>query len=158
VLAYVFWHRSKAGVDLVAYEGAQRAFHESVGAPSACFRLDRLPFARDSGYEDWYLVEDWAGLGALNEAATDAARRDDHDRAAEMAAGGWGSVYALARGPAEIPAGVTWRDKPRGEATAVFLDSLVARTVWRRQLVLGPALEFCLSTSSAKGRTSVWPR
>ena len=157
MLAYIFWHQPKASVDRDVYEAAQRAFHEMIDTPSACFQLDLLPFKKDSGYEDWYLVKDWAQLGALNDAAIDTARRGGHDRAAELAAHGWGAVYALARGRAEIPAGVVWRDKERGRPTADFLDSLPAGTVWRRQLVLGPAPEFCIATSSPEGRTAIWP-
>jgi hypothetical protein len=155
MLAYVFWHRSRAGVDRVAYEAAQRAFHEKIGVSSACFRLARLPFAGEDGYEDWYLVDGWVGLGALNEAAVDVSRRVRHDRAAEMAAAGWGSVYELVRGSARIPVGVSWRDKARGQATADFLASLDAATVWRRQLALGPAPEFCLSAPASDERVSV---
>ncbi len=157
MLAYVFWHQPKAGVDRDAYEAAQRAFHEKIDAPSGCFRLAALPFDRGSGYEDWYLVEGWAELGALNDAATDPARRDGHDRAAELAADGWGAVYALARGTAEIPAGAIWHEKERGRPTADLTDSLPTGTVWRRQLVLGPAPEFCIATPETVGRTAVWP-
>lgn len=156
MLAYVFWHRPKADVDRDAYESAQRAFHGTIAVPSGCFRLDALPFGRGGGYEDWYLIEGWAELGALNDAATDSARRDRHDRAAELAADGWGAVYALVRGPAEIPAGVDWRDKERGRPTADFLDSLPASTVWRRQLVLGPAPEFCAAAASSEDRACIW--
>lgn len=156
MLAYVFWHQPKAGVDRGAYEAAQRGFHERIGVPSGCFRIDRLPFAGDGGYEDWYLVEDWAGLGLLDDAAIGGARRGDHDRAAGLAAAGWGAVYALVRGEAEIPAGAEWRDKERGRPTADFLDSLPAGVVWRRQLVLGPAPEFCIATAGSAGRAGVW--
>ncbi len=157
MLAYLFWHEPKGGVDRGAYEAAQRGFHEALGARSACFRLDRLPFAEQGGYEDWYLVEDWAALGFLNDTAAGGDRRGGHDRAAELAAVGWGAVYALARGRAEIPAGVEWRDKERGRPTADFLDSLPAGAVWRRQLVLGPAPEFCVATPGTTGRMPVWP-
>jgi hypothetical protein len=157
VLAYVFWHRPKADVDRDAYEAAQRAFHETIAVPSGCFRLDALPFDQGGGYEDWYLVENWAELGALNEVATDSASRGGHDRAAELAADGWGAVYALAHGPTEIPIGVEWRDKERGRPSADFLDSLPSVAVWRRQLVLGPAPEFCIATSETAGRTPIWP-
>lgn len=157
MLAYVFWHQPKADVNRAAYEAAQRAFHEMIDTPSSCFRLDQLPFTKGGGYEDWYLVRSWAELGALNDAATDATRRSGHDQAAELAAGGWGSVYALARGAAEIPAGVVWRNKDRGRPTADFLGSLPAGTVWRRQLVLGPAPEFCIATANPEGRIAIWP-
>jgi hypothetical protein len=157
MLAYVFWHRPKADADRDAYEVAQRTFHETIAVPSGCFRLDALPFDPGGGYEDWYLVKDWVELGVLNDVATTPARRDGHDTAAELAADGWGGVYALVRGPAEIPAGVEWRDKERGRPSADFLDSLPSGAVWRRQLVLGPASEFCLATPETEGRTAIWP-
>lgn len=155
MLAYVFWHRPKADVNAVEYEAAQLAFHESLEIASACFRLDRLPFSSDEGYEDWYLVGDWNGLGRLNEVAVDAVHRGVHDRAAAPVADGWGAVYSLERGPVEIPVGTEWRDKPRGEPTTEFLDRLATATVWRRQLVLGPAPEFCLAVPPSAGRESI---
>lgn len=151
-LAYVFWHRPRAGVDRAEYEGAQRAFHERLAqVESACFRLTELPFAAEhapagsDGYEDWYLVEDWAALGELNAAAVDARHRDSHDRAAALVGGGWAGVYGLVRGAAEIPAEASWMDKPPGEPSEEFVANLPAVAVWRRQMVLGPAPEFCLA-------------
>jgi hypothetical protein len=157
VLAYVFWHRPRPGANAEEYERAQQAFHASLDTQSACFRIAELPFDAKDGYEDWYLVEDWKGLGELNEAAVDPVRRPGHDRAAAAAAEGWGAVYALARGPASIPAGAEWREKPRGEASERFVASLPEATIWRRQLVLGPAPEFCIAVPGSADRLRVWP-
>lgn len=153
MLAYVFWHRPAAAADAAAYEDAQRAFHTAIPIPSASFRIERLPFGERGGYEDWYLVENWAALGKLNESAIDNVRRKRHDQAASHAAAGWGSVYELVRGVAEIPAGVEWLEKARGEPSAEFIASLPHDSVWRRQLVLGPAPEFCGATANAESRT-----
>lgn len=153
MLAYVFWHRPEAAADASAYEEAQRAFHAAIEVPSSSFRIERLPFGEGDGYEDWYLVEDWTALGVLNAHAVDSGRRNQHDQAASHAAAGWGSVYELVRGVADIPAGVEWLDKPRGEPSAEFVSSLPHDSVWRRQLALGPAPEFCCSTTSAVSRT-----
>jgi hypothetical protein len=71
-LAYVFWHRPREDVDPAGYEDSLRAFHATLDLPSASFRLEALPFDERGGYEDWYLVEDWARLGELNAAAVDA--------------------------------------------------------------------------------------
>jgi hypothetical protein len=158
MLAYVFWHRPLGDADLASYEEAQRAFHVALGLSSACFRLARLPFGEESGgYEDWYLVEGWEALGDLNRDAVDSARRADHDRAASHAANGWGAVYSLARGPASIPEGARWLDKPRGTPTDRFLASLAEATVWQRQMVLGPAPEFCAVSPASVGREKIWP-
>jgi hypothetical protein len=142
VLAYVFWHRPREGVDRDRYEDALARFHESLENTSAVFRLDRLPFGDGGpGYEDWYLVEGWAELGELNAAAVDAQHRPRHDAAAEHTANGWGGVYALLRGPAEPPASAQWQPRAPGDGTAA---------VWRRQMVLGPAPEFCVGETGGQ--------
>ena len=156
MLAYVFWHQPRPGADIGSCEEAQRAFQASLEVESACFRLAELPFDRDrGGYEDWYLVESWAGLGELNRMAVDQGRRPAHDRAAAEAMNGWGGVYALVRGPASIPAGVRWLDKPRGEPGKRFLEALPEPTVWQRQMVLGPGAEFCAASPASDGRTKI---
>ena len=144
-LAYVFWHRPARGVAREDYERAQAEFHARLDRPSAFFHRDRLPFAEKDGYEDWYLVESWADLGELNAVAVDADHRPAHDAAAAGLAAGWGGVYALVRGAFEIPAAPHWLEKPRGEATDAFLAGLDRPLIWRRQLVLGPAPEFCVT-------------
>ena len=101
-LAYVFWHRPRDDVDRGGYEDAMRAFHATLDLPSATFRLDALPFDDRDGYEDWYLVEDWARLGALNDAAVDSTHRPAHDVPAHAVAEGWGGVYRLLHGEPEL--------------------------------------------------------
>lgn len=156
MLAYLFWHRPAAGVDRAEYEEAQRRFHAAIELPSACFRLGELPFGRGGeGYEDWYLVEDWAGLGALNEAAVDAGRRPHHDRAAALVGPGWAGVYRLLRGAAEVPAATRWLEKPRGQAVEQVLDGLGEGAAWQRQMVLGPAPELCLAAPGDVSRHQV---
>jgi hypothetical protein len=158
MLAYVFWHRPRRGADLAAYEDAQRAFHSSLETPSASFRVAELPFEdRGDGYEDWYLVEDWDGLGQLNRTAVDSARLPAHVRAAAQSAEGWGAVYSLAWGAASIPDGADWLQKPRGESSESFIASLAGTTVWQRQMVLGPGPEFCAATPASDGRVRIWP-
>jgi hypothetical protein len=158
MLAYVFWHRPRRDADLATYEDAQRAFHSSLEMRSASFHVAELPFGGgESGYEDWYLVEDWEGLGELNRTAVDLARLPAHGRAAAQSADGWGAVYSLARGPASIPDGADWLQKPRGESSESFIASLVGNTVWQRQMVLGPGPEFCAAAPASDGRERIWP-
>ncbi len=145
MLAYVFWHRPRSGADPAAYEGHLRELHERLSFVSASFRLAKLPFAPEPGYEDWYLVGDWAELGELNSAAGSGESREPHNAAAGLMAAGWGGIYALVRGEASPPAAVRWIDKPPGEDAEAFLESLRAPAIWRRQMVLGPAPELCLA-------------
>ena len=96
VLAYVFWHRPREGADIGAYESAQLAFHRSLAGnaargmrSSSCFRVAQVPWlqvadgqpasAAPADYEDWYLVDDFAALGVLNEAAVGRGHRTSHD-------------------------------------------------------------------------------
>jgi hypothetical protein len=152
VLAYVFWHRPGAGVEAAEYEAAQREFQARIDGPSACFHVAELPFSSSPGYEDWYLVEDWAGLGALNAAAVDAARGAQHDRAAALVGAGWAGVYGLVRGAGTIPEAASWRDKPRGRDLDAILADIGDAAAWRRQMVLGPAPELCVAAGGPARR------
>jgi len=158
VLAYVFWHRPRAGVDAGEYEVGLRELHDRLDVAAASFRIPELPFAAgSSAYEDWYLVEGWGELGDLNLAAVTGAPREPHDSIAGQMAAGRGGLYTLLRGAAEPPASTRWLDKPLGEDSEAFLAGLSAPTVWRRQLVLGPAPEFCLvdPAESSPGRERI---
>jgi hypothetical protein len=158
MLAYVFWHRLRPGTGLAPYEEAQWAFHSSLEMTSASFRVAELPFgAGESGYEDWYLVEGWEGLGDLNRRAVDSTRQPHHDLAASQSADGWGAVYSLVRGPASIPDGADWLHKPRGKASEDFIASLPGITVWQRQMALGPGPEFCVAAPPSDTREKIWP-
>jgi hypothetical protein len=161
MLAYLFWHQAAPDATRDEYERRLIEFHaglERSGIASAAFRLERLPFAEDPGYEDWYLVEDWAALGALGQRATEGSQGGLHDALAGLAGEGWGGVYALARGKAQVPERVRWADKPRGESYESFLEHEPADAIWQRQLVLGPAPELCLSVEHSADRRRVWPR
>ena len=145
MLAYVFWHRPALGAH--DYERRLTAFHDVVGVESTWHRVRGLPWMGGlDGYEDWYLVEDWAALGALNERATRGPRRAPHAAAAAEAQWGTAGVYALRRGAPELH-GIrfaAWRTKPRGLPQEAFESRLPGRSVWQRQMTLGPAPEFVL--------------
>src|SRR5215208_2135214 len=154
MLAYLFWHRPAAGIDRGEYEARLSAFHQALGdavLASAAYRLERLPFTETDGFEDWYLVEEWGRLGELNAAAVDETRGPPHDGVASLAAEGWGGVYALVSGEPLPPEGARWQAKPRGESYESFLESQSAPSVWQRQMVLGPAPEFCLAEERTPG-------
>jgi hypothetical protein len=159
MLAYTFWHWPRAGVAPADYERRQAAFHQALaehpppgflGSSTAALTA---PWA--TGYEDWYRVEDYAALGALNEAAVSHARAASHDAAAALAEGGAGGLYALRAGePVDRPTHAHWFAKPAGMAHAGLIEALAplmeshAGALWMRQLVLGPAPEFCLQATS----------
>jgi len=176
VLAYLFWHRPRDGAATVAYERAHVAFHRSLAhAPpvgflgSAALRVADLSWLRPAltppdqpgqegggGYEDWYFLEDYAALGVLNEAAIGRGHRSAHDDVARRSGPSAGGLYGLVEGrrpgpPAATSLAVWVAGPPRagryeiGELLGDGIDPDRA-SLWRRQLVLGPAPEFCLLT------------
>jgi len=163
-LAYVFWHWKRPDVAASDYEARQRRFHAALAAApppgfhgSFSLGLARAPWAAEGGdaYEDWYLVQDFGALGPLNEAAVSGSRAVPHEAAAAVAASGAGGLYALQRGAVlDAPRCAHWFAKPAGMAYRDLL-ALVAPVVegargalWMRQMVLGPALEFCLHAAA----------
>ncbi len=148
------------------YERALEQFHRSLAhqAPSgfrgsATFRVPELPWLAAApgsvdvgGYEDWYLLEDWAALGVLEEAAVSHEHAGAHDEIASLAGIATGAVYR-SRG---LCAGWTKRRVAVWVARSARTRAPGARGaarrrhgprgdgLWRRCLVLGPAPEFCL--------------
>src|SRR4051812_44462374 len=101
------------------------------------------------GYEDWYLVEDWNALGVPNTPAVDAAHRSEHDAVARDAAHGAGGVFQLQSGELAL------KDVGDAQWSARSPDVPDApdKALWQRQLVLGPAPEYCL-LSATRGNVS----
>jgi hypothetical protein len=163
VIAYLLWHTPAAGVEREAYEHAAEHFHRSLhhSPPagfrgSAVYRVQELPWlaSQDSGYEDWYLLDDFAAVGVLNEAAVAHGHRTAHDDVARRFGAGAGGMYGLLEGHPDLAATPTiyWVSRPPG-AEPALLGALLGdgmdpahASLWRRQLVLGPAPEYCLLT------------
>ncbi len=164
MLAYVFWHRPLDEAAIEAYERAQIAFHRSLAhAPpaglqsSAVFRTTGLPWFEGTGYEDWYFVEDYTALGVLNMAAVSHGHRTVHDDLAHRFGAGVGGLYGLVEGHPPVAPGAfdqesvaVWvgrapgvQRRALGDLLGDGMDSKHA-SLWRRQLVFGPAPEFCL--------------
>ncbi len=148
MLAYLFWHRPLEGATAEDYEQALLAFHRSLAhsppvglCGSACFRVGELPWLPGAaalgggspGYEDWYVVEDYAALGVLNEAAAGRGHRTSHDRAARRFGTGSGGLYALVEG--ERPPG-----RGAGGLGEASLAVWVARPPGSRAPALGELL------------------
>lgn len=158
MLAYLFWHWPAPHVDVDRYADAVVAFHGALAAAptpglqgSRVFAVDGAPWVvGEYTFEDWYFVDDFAALGVLNEAAISGTRREPHDAAARLAAGGAGGVYRrLAAGTLEPIDRATWLSKPPGMSYPDLLARLPPGEVWQRQMVLGPAPEFCLPGAAA---------
>lgn len=179
MLAYVFWHLPAEGVAIDGYERAQLAFQRSLARTppfgfrgSAVFRIRAFPWRLGDGgtdrpdeeaaraparaYEDWYLVEDFAALGVLNEAAVGRGHRTSHDRAAKGLGNGTAGLYRLIEGEVSSARPVagcphaTWvspaAGSKAGELGALLGDGIEGdgASLWQRQLVLGPGPEFCV--------------
>lgn len=158
MLAYIFWHIPVEGTDPEDYEGKLKTFHDTLSETppdgfraSTIFRHYALPWAPSSlfVYEDWYLVDDFAALGALNEAAAEGPRRPAHADAAAQSGWGAGGVYEPLDESASLAGGFSyWLTKPDAMGYEAFYDEIGTVQLWRRQMVLGPAPEFCLLTGS----------
>ncbi|HUN79089.1 MAG TPA: hypothetical protein VMU32_09230 [Solirubrobacteraceae bacterium] len=105
MLAYLLWHRPREGVEREAYERAAERFHRSLAhSPpagfrgSALYRVAELPWLEGGGYEDWYLVEDFAALGVLNAAAVAHGHRGAHEEVARRYGAAAGGLYGLLEG------------------------------------------------------------
>jgi len=161
MLAYVFWHWARPQVAAKEYEANLAAFHRNLATTppqgfrhSLTFRVDSLPWHGDraAGYEDWYLVANSAALDPLNATAVSGNNRTPHDRVASAAAGGTGGLYRLQHGTLALTDAsfAAWLDKPEGTRYVDF-DALlrtwtenVEISAWQRQMVLGPAPEYCI--------------
>jgi len=161
VLAYLFWHRSKPTRTPETYEADLRSFHADLAAAapagfvrSMTYRIADPPWLAGSGqaYEDWYLLENSAALDSINEAAVSGPRSRSHGRLAEAASHGAGGLYqSRSAGLAEAGSVALWFAKPAGSSYADVIAHIGSAApdgaLWRRQLVLGPAPEFCLICS-----------
>jgi hypothetical protein len=172
MLAYVFWHVPRPGVAPADYERRLAAFHAALEAGAVpgvgrttTLALPAVPWLEGAaGYEDWYLVEGFAALGALNAAAVAGARRAPHDAAAAAALTGVAGIMGHVCGPllpAE-PAWAAWLSKPEGLAYDAFhadlattLAGVPEACAWQRQMTLGPATEYCVL--AARPAALPWP-
>lgn len=165
MLAYIFWHIPREGGHPEEYERMLTAFHETLSARppdgfrgSTVFRHYALPWAPQSlfVYEDWYLLDDFAALGVLNDAATRDPHRVLHDAAAERSKWGAGGVYRALEEDTRPEGDFSyWLSKPDGMGYEAFYDEIgeaARKAMWRRQLVLGPAPEFCVLAASRMDR------
>lgn len=159
MLAYVFWHWPRPGVASDEYVARQLAFHQALAArgpmalqSSAIWRVTGAPWTPVSvAYEDWYLLEDSAGLDALNAAAVSDALLETHDAAASLAAGGMAALYTpsgprVGLEPALDGSLALWFSKPEGMRYSALYQRLGPRLdhLWTRMMVLGPSPEFLL--------------
>lgn len=166
-LAYAFWH-APLGTPGSGYERALAGFHTSLADdPPKGFQSSwtwSLPSPAwfqhaPRCYLDWYLVEDFSALAALNEAAVSGSRQGPHDRAAGLAGYGTAGLYRLLAGePTAAPSTtLVFAAKPRGTAYGEALTAACAAaeqaggSAWQRQMTLGPGLEYVIAAPRAPG-------
>lgn len=162
MLAYVFWHWPAPTVERSHYEMALASFHGLLRqhAPpgfdhsyAVAFQGEPWANRRGAAYADWYLVSGSAVLDPLNEVAISPPLAAAHGEIARLAAAGAGGLYRLRSGTPGPWMIATWLSKPAGMPYPDFYRALEPYTgaeggLWRRQMVLGPAPEFCWQSES----------
>jgi hypothetical protein len=152
MLAYVFWHKPRDGVDPAVYEAHLATFHAALGLRSRAERVRGAPWLTGDGYADWYFAEDWEALGDLNRLAVSGGAAGPHAAVAALMGWGAGSVMALVRGGTDFQSVWRWLVKPPGMPYEAFYASVPPQaTLWRRQMVLGPVFEFAMAGASGDG-------
>jgi len=158
MLAYVFWHRPYPQVESKTYEDASIRFQETLSRhPSpglmgaASWRIEAVPWLGDQpGYEDWCLLQGSWAMDPLNAFAVVGERQPSHDTVAAQMAVGAGGLYTHIWGDpcTAATSTVVWLTRPRGIQWQPPLEAVRASvpkaTFWRRQMNLGPALEFAV--------------
>jgi hypothetical protein len=164
MLAYIFWHWPQSQVTAEEYKKRLADYHRTlqrVGSPgflySAAFEFEGAPWLASQGkaYTDWYLVEGSAALDPLNETAVGEACLETHNAIARYTENGTAGLYHLQTG--ELNQGQAlyevWFSKPPtlryAELYRVLepLTSQAGVNLWQRHMTLGPATEFCLSST-----------
>jgi hypothetical protein len=161
MLAYVFWHWPRQGVERAEYEARLVEFHDALRRHppeafehSAAFRGGPCTWgsATEPTYEDWYLTRGTQGIDPLEQGAVHGACQSPHDAVARLAGGGCAGLYTLFAGGPELTSvrHAAWFPKPEGMSYATLetviapLASAAGAGVWMRKMVLGPTPEFCL--------------
>lgn len=153
MLAYTFWHWPLPGAE--KYEERIAQFQAALAASpppgfrgGVTLRHEAAPWLPGPAYLDWYMVDGFADLEALNEAAVTASRQGPHDAVAALARGGAGGVYKLRTGRAgpRFARVAHWFHKPAGMRYDELFAGLanLPGSIWMRQMVLGPSPEFVL--------------
>jgi len=161
MIAYLFWHTPRTGVDEVVYAAKLVRFQEELeqlnpgdsglASDPAAYRLDAVPWspAARPVYLDLYLMNSTAQMELLNSAAVTGTLVQPHAEIAALYGSGVGSLYGIRAGAVEASTDSYWFSKPAGmsyaeldTALAPLLSSGVA--LLRRMMVLGPSSEFGL--------------
>jgi hypothetical protein len=164
MISYTFWHRLEESIHKSEHEARLINFHEILKQSkldgyvgSIITRINGAPWFQEKsseGYEEWYIVTGSDKLDALNEIAVSGARKDPHDKAAQNALDMHAGLYQLRTGSLSDASGsnVIWFSKPQGTKYESLYNELpsylkdVKASLWRRQMVLGPTSEFCITS------------
>lgn len=165
MLAYVFWHWPQPSIARGSYLDHLADFHRTLAENkpdgfqrSVVFGINGANWLNTTGeaFEEWYVLDDSAALDILNGAAVSGACEEPHNRVAREAAGGAAALYRFRAGDENLSQArfAVWFSKPDGVSYSALYSTLEPLTsqpgigLWGRQMVLGPATEFCVRSPS----------
>jgi hypothetical protein len=166
MLAYVFWHWRQPSISQADYESHLIGFHATLAnnpspgfQQSVVFKIENASWLKTDAvaYEEWYVVADSAALDPLNVAAVSGPCEIPHNLVAHAAADGVGGLYRWRAGVQDLGDAetTTWLSKPAGVSYPDFYSQLHPvltqhqASLWGRQMVLGPTMEFCIHSRAA---------
>jgi len=143
------------------YEPVLAGFHDKLRQKkpdgflqSKVYRVKNLPWMDPHRiiYEDWYILENFSALDALNVGAVSPRMKGPHDKIASFSDRGAGGIFRLKNQPEPDYKAVIayWLTKPPDMPYEKFYQKIEPFAeqpqvaFWTRQLVLGPSKEFCI--------------
>jgi len=166
LLALIFWNARRSDADQTQYRDALFGFHEELndnkpaGFRFSCtFASPPTPWfnAGSEIYEDWYVLRNFAGIDALEEAVANRDTMQSHRFLMRHTAGASAAIVGLSGGQARIFdfTEAYWTSTRQAIAIDGFFaanlaggSSRVNMSVWTRSLALGPNERLILAKAS----------
>jgi hypothetical protein len=184
MLAIIFWNARLTQCDAGTYQNSLTGFHQSLSEKkidgfrySATFRVSNVPWfePETAVYEDWYVMKNFAGMDALDQAVVETPCQAPHMALMQSLSGAVGGAYGLVNGVGRMAgmAHAQWFSKPRDVSDADIAALVQTQapgaqhSFWTRGMAMGPMGNVLLSNEPVTlpdrfgalsvARERVWP-